>query len=73
MAGAVHCPSQIGDAADDAGRRLVVHDDDRFQFARGVVLQPLLEDLGRRAAPPRAGHVFDVQTEPLRDLPPGDV
>ena len=73
MPAPVHRAPEIGDAADDAGRRFVVHDDDRFQLARGVVLQALLEGFGRRAAAPRARHVFDVQAEPFRDLPPRDV
>ena len=66
MAGAVHRAPKIGDPADDPGRRLVVHDDDRFQLVRRVVVQTLLEGFGRGAAPPRAWHVFDVRGRAAR-------
>ncbi len=73
MAAPVHRAPEIGDAADDTGRRFVVHDDDGFQLARRVVFQALLECFRRRAAAPRPRHVFDVEAEPFRDLSPRDM
>ena len=46
MAGAIHRAADLADAAGDAGRRFVVHDDDRFEFVIRVGRQPRF-DLGR--------------------------
>src|SRR5205823_13531731 len=57
-------------AAGDAGRRLVVDDDDRFDRVSVVGAEPRLDVDLRRAPAPVAGRVVDLQAEALRDLLP---
>ena len=73
MAGAVHRAPQVANPARDAGRRLVVHGDDRLDRVTLVRRQPLLELFGRAAATPGARHVIDLEPQLLRLVPPGDM
>ena len=71
MSGAIHRRAKSADAAGNAGRRLVVDDDDRFDLrARRRRASRALElGLGRTPAPV-ARHVVDLQAQPLGDCAP---
>src|SRR5215469_4248373 len=70
VAGSVDRGADLGDAAGNPGRGLVVHDANRLQAMRSVGGQLLFDDRRVDTVPPVAGYELYLKPEPARHLVP---